>query len=547
MRKGVKVLCMLLVLLVGLPGLNVSIASPSDVPVVTPGTDPTALLLGAARYRSFDNVNPPEVFIGVYDLGAGRPYRASGSATWTGQNDLTLVYDPTNNWLTTTISNTIGSFTTTYPNYFEAVRDLKFAGDAATASRMLDSLNYLQIQIKINDPAPTQVYLTGVTLDGSSLGDFHGVNDLILHWQVNEVDLSDGFTLTGTLHLTGPFKNNQEWNRVEIDFGRVDHQGPLSSDVLSTPSPAGVSQPITVTAVVDDSTTGNSLIASAEYSLDNGTSWLPMSAQDGTFDEVNEAVTVTFPAPGQSGTYDLCVRGSDDASNTGSPACIQVTVGDVLGPLTSNVVATPNPVSYSQPITVTAVVDDSTTGNSLIASAEYTLDGGTNWLPMQAQDGAFDEVNEGASATFTAPDQPGTYDLCVRGWDETGNDGASACIQLVVSDDQGPLASDLVATPNPAVHSQPITVTASIDDSTKGNSPIASAEYSLDGGVNWLPMQAQDGAFDEVSEAVTVTFSASAGTHDLCVRGQDTSGNTGAPVCTTLGVNSLLYLPLIFR
>jgi len=227
MRKGVKVLCMLLVLLVGLPGLNVSIASPSDVPVVTPGTDPTALLLGAARYRSFDNVNPPEVFIGVYDLGAGRPYRASGSATWTGQNDLTLVYDPTNNWLTTTISNTIGSFTTTYPNYFEAVRDLKFAGDAATASRMLDSLNYLQIQIKINDPAPTQVYLTGVTLDGSSLGDFHGVNDLILHWQVNEVDLSDGFTLTGTLHLTGPFKNNQEWNRVEIDFGRVDHQGPL--------------------------------------------------------------------------------------------------------------------------------------------------------------------------------------------------------------------------------------------------------------------------------------------------------------------------------
>ena len=330
MKKGVSVFCLLLILLVGIPSLTIGVASPSDDLVVTPGTDPTAILLGAARYRSFANVNPPEVFLGVYDLSASRPHRESGTVIWTGQNDITLVYDPTDNWLTTTISNTNGTFNTVFPDYFEAVRDLKFAGDAATASRMLGGLNYLQIEIKIQDPAPAQVYLTEVVLDGSSLGDFHGVNDLILYWQVDEVDLSDGFTLTGTLHLTGPFKNNQEWNRVEIDFGRVDHQGPLSSDVVATPNPVAVSQPVTVTATIDDSTTGNSLIASAEYSMDGGTSWLPMTAQDGAFDEVDEAVSVTFPAPGEPGTFDLCVRGWDDAGNTGEPVCTSLEVDFVL-------------------------------------------------------------------------------------------------------------------------------------------------------------------------------------------------------------------------
>lgn len=80
---------------------------------------------------------------------------------------------------------------------------------------------------------------------------------------------------------------------------------------------------------------------------------------------------------------------------------VEGTLGDHAGPVTSNVVAAPNPVGLGVPIALTAVVDDSTTGGSNIKSAEYSVDGGA-WLPMSAQDAAFDEVSENVSASLLA-------------------------------------------------------------------------------------------------------------------------------------------------
>jgi hypothetical protein len=53
--------------------------------------------------------------------------------------------------------------------------------------------------------------------------------------------------------------------------------------------------------------------------------------QDGAFDEVSEDVTATFNAPAAPGLYDLCVRGTDTASNTGASECIQLVVYDPSG------------------------------------------------------------------------------------------------------------------------------------------------------------------------------------------------------------------------
>jgi hypothetical protein len=77
-------------------------------------------------------------------------------------------------------------------------------------------------------------------------------------------------------------------------------------------------------------------------------------------------------------------------------------------------------------------VDDTTTGNSNIQSAEYQLDGGS-WTPMTAQDGGFNSPSEAVTAQFTAPEQDGTVDICVRGTDILVNMGSTACIQLTVS------------------------------------------------------------------------------------------------------------------
>jgi hypothetical protein len=110
-----------------------------------------------------------------------------------------------------------------------------------------------------------------------------------------------------------------------------DIEGPITSAVLASPNPAAINSPVTVTANVDDTTTGGSNIASAEYSLDDGGPWNPMAASDGVFDEISENVTVSFNAAPEAGIYDLCVRGTDAAGNVGEKECILFVVYDPSG------------------------------------------------------------------------------------------------------------------------------------------------------------------------------------------------------------------------
>jgi parallel beta-helix repeat protein len=110
---------------------------------------------------------------------------------------------------------------------------------------------------------------------------------------------------------------------------------------------------------------------------------------------------------------------------------------DDAGPITSNVLADPNPVAVNGEVTLTANVDDTNTGGSNIASAEYSLDDGASWEPMDAQVGDFDAVSEDVIATFSAPADAGIYDLCVRGTDVYDNIGPAECILLVVYDPEG--------------------------------------------------------------------------------------------------------------
>jgi hypothetical protein len=115
--------------------------------------------------------------------------------------------------------------------------------------------------------------------------------------------------------------------------------------------------------------------------------------------------------------------------------------GDVEGPLAYDVVAYPNPVPVNSLVQVTAIVDDTGKGDSSIASAEYSLDGGTAWNPMEPLDGAWDEVAEEVRAEFLAPANASIYNysMCVRGTDVENNTGPDTCsdLMLVVYDPDG--------------------------------------------------------------------------------------------------------------
>lgn len=106
-------------------------------------------------------------------------------------------------------------------------------------------------------------------------------------------------------------------------FADGDTQGPISSAVAVTPNPATLNTTVTVSATVDDTTTGGSIIQSAEFSV-NGGSWTAMTATDGAFDSPTENVTGTFTATLQ-GTNQVCVQGTDAAGNVGAPACANFT------------------------------------------------------------------------------------------------------------------------------------------------------------------------------------------------------------------------------
>jgi hypothetical protein len=99
-----------------------------------------------------------------------------------------------------------------------------------------------------------------------------------------------------------------------------DNVPPVVSDV-SVPSPMAINTPAAITAVADDSSTGGSDIASAEYTLDGGTTWNAMSPTDGSFDSPTESVEATASPP--PGIYTVCVRATDAAGNTSDPVCAQ--------------------------------------------------------------------------------------------------------------------------------------------------------------------------------------------------------------------------------
>lgn len=117
----------------------------------------------------------------------------------------------------------------------------------------------------------------------------------------------------------------------------------------------------------------------------------------------------------------------------------------------------------------------------------------------------------------------------------SGN-GDSSHVQIDVGytvppDTEGPVTSNVDVEPQPVILNGAGAITATVDDSTTGGNPISSAHFRIDTGV-LTAMSAQDGAFDEASEDVEASFTATeVGTHQVCVHGTDSLNNAGDPTC----------------
>jgi hypothetical protein len=116
--------------------------------------------------------------------------------------------------------------------------------------------------------------------------------------------------------------------------------------------------------------------------------------------------------------------------------------------------------------------------------------------------------------------------------------GRTAQASLTVTggalDTAGPVVSNVATGQSPIAVNVRTTLTAAVSDATTGGSNVTSAAYNINGG-SWLSMQLTAPAVTAQASATLAPF-ARAGIYNICVRGQDAAGNTGAPACVLLPV-----------
>jgi hypothetical protein len=202
-----------------------------------------------------------------------------------------------------------------------------------------------------------------------------------------------------------------------------------------------------------------------------------------------EDFEATIPAPGASGTYYYYPYGWDDVPNynSDSPEYATLIITDeTMPPEVSNVLlngaATQTyPLSAIPVLTLTATIDDSSTGNSDIGGANYT-EGVQNWpstAPMALQNPPTSPT-EIFEATIPAPGAVGTYTYYVYGWDIQPNYNTTNVLEFVtltITDDLAPTISNVLI--NGAASQTydiasipPLLLTATVDDSSTGNSGL---------------------------------------------------------------------------
>jgi len=265
----------------------------------------------------------------------------------------------------------------------------------------------------------------GVASDWWTLGPIEGPNEL----EVRAVHGAEGVKeVYGTFTATA-----------------IDTQGPVTLGLSLVPTVVAPGESVRIDAGIDETGTGGSNVASAEYNLDGG-AWSPMLPADGAFDEPFEDVEATVTAQGNQGDIvTACVRGSDAHGNVGTAQCASFSINDALGPTTANLYFLPPYGAAGTPVTLFADTDDGSTGGSVIASAEYRLDAGS-WQGMSASDGAFDEIMEAVETSFQASGAVGTnMAFCVRGIDVLSNVGGPACAFFSIVDPNASLIAYLLS------------------------------------------------------------------------------------------------------
>lgn len=506
-------------------------------------------LLAGAQYQSA---------MGLYGALIVRPATAGqayADATTAYGDEAVLVLSEIDANLNNSVSPATFDMRNFKPRYF-LINGLAYPDTAviptAAGNRVL--LRYLNAGMQFHSMALLGTHQTVIANDGSPLTYSHRMVaetfgpgqtvDTIVTIPTAAVDGSqftiyDGSLLLHNSNIAG-FGGMMTFLTVSGTPPTGDTTGPVTGNVAYA---AG-----TLTATVNDTTTGGSTIAAAEYYLDStagiGTQ---MNATDGNFDSVSEGVTLAVSVP--AGAHTLYVRGQDSLGNWGTFGSVLVNGGDASGPATTGLTLTPNPSNGAVNVALSATGNDSASGGSNIAAAEYTIDGGTAVSMIVNLPATIASLDASIPAATINALSEGTHIVAVRSQDAAGSWGTAATINLIV-DKSGPATSNVIAAPNPSngqVSYSSVTpavrVTATVADTTAKISVIEGFIDTVGANGTGFFFAASDGSFNSLSEngfadiPLTTIIQLSNGNHTLYVHGKDAAGNWGPTTSTILVVD----------
>ena len=327
-----------------------------------------------------------------------------------------------------------------------------------------------------------------------------------------------------------------------------DIQGPAATGLSLSPNLTNGSVDVTLNATVSDVGRGGAIVQAAEFCIDAaGASCSAMSPVDAAFDSDTESVQATLSAASlgalSSGNHTLYVRGQDAVGNRGSYNTI-VLVLDKQGPATTGITLNPAASNGLVSVALQATGNDSTSGGSDVAAAEYFIDatsadGSGTAMTINAPS-SIASLNGSIPAAVMSALAAGGHTVYVHSQDAQGNWGAFASAALTV-DQTGPATSNVRTTPPEATNgSSSVRVDALTSDTTV---KIVAAELFIDTvgaqGAG-LGLYVTDGLYDELTEDVygfipqAQANALSAGSHTVYVRGKDAAGNWGTTATVTM-------------
>lgn len=173
------------------------------------------------RYRNVRTVNASQsqaIFVGIPDLGSNRSgsrvdqslnYGTSGTYTFS------ITYNPSLNTFTTVTTIDAGTTTTTLTNVSNR---LTTDGKSAAPS----AINYFGLTVRTGNSA-SAIRVSNLVIEGLPFtGNYERRNDGgESQWYTINAALTNGFTVTGTVTLSGNFSNNTEGQRIQFFFGNT--------------------------------------------------------------------------------------------------------------------------------------------------------------------------------------------------------------------------------------------------------------------------------------------------------------------------------------